>query len=60
MNVILNPANLQSGHFMMASDAADVFPDAIFNFRFDEGCAILRAENDVIEQGGVGVCHVLL
>jgi len=48
--MISGGANLYSGHFVFASDPADVCPDALFNFRSDEPNSVLCAENDVIEQ----------
>jgi hypothetical protein len=50
MNVIFGATDLNSGHFVLASNPADVSPNALFNFRSDEPNSVLCAENDVIEQ----------
>lgn len=57
VDVIFNATCLKSGHLVPASYATDVGPDAIFNVRFDGLHSILRAEDEVVKQSGVGVRH---
>jgi hypothetical protein len=59
MDMILNATDLQRGQTMLPSHAADVGSNALFYLWFDICRAILRAENEVIEQSGVGVRHKL-
>jgi hypothetical protein len=45
---------------VIARDAADVRPNALFNVRPNEFDSVLRAEDYVIEQSAVRICHVVL
>jgi hypothetical protein len=47
--MILYPANLNGGHFVLARNAANVGPHSRFDLGPDESGAILGAEDDVIE-----------
>src|ERR1051326_3050885 len=60
MNVILYTANLNGSHLVMARDPADVSPNTLLDLWPDESGSILRAEDDVIEQGRIGIGHALL
>jgi hypothetical protein len=60
VDMIVNAANLNGGHFVLARNAAKVCPKALFNIWPDECRSVLRAENDVVEQGGVCIGHVAL
>src|SRR5262245_22525618 len=57
MNMIFDSAHLYSGHLDLSSNAADIFPDALFDFGLDIVPAILSAENNVVIQRCVGVRH---
>src|SRR5215510_15217240 len=57
MNMIFDTAHLYSGHLVLSRNAADIFPDALFDFGLDVVGAILSAENDVVIQRCVGVRH---
>jgi len=48
---------LQRAHLVFLSDAADIFPDALFNLVLDLLDTAFCAENDVVVQRCVSVCH---
>src|SRR6266404_4973874 len=55
--MIIATADLQSGHLMLPRDTANESPNAGFQLWFDPIDAVLSAENDVIVQRCVCVCH---
>ena len=55
--MILHPADLQRRHFVVLGNAAEIGPNSLLVLGFNPGHAILGAENDVVMQRCVGVCH---
>ena len=53
--MILDAADLQGLHVILASDAAKVFPDALFDLLANPAFAVFGAENQVVVQARVGV-----
>lgn len=54
MNVIVTSADLQRRHFVLPRYAAEIGPDAMFNFRLQISDAIFGAEDNVIME--LGIC----
>jgi len=48
--MIIAPADLQTGHFMLPRDPTNESPNAGFNPWFDPIDAVLGAENNVVVQ----------
>jgi len=55
--MIIAAAYLQSGHLMLPRDTANESPNAGFKIGFDPIDAVLGAEDNVIVQRSVCVCH---
>jgi hypothetical protein len=55
--MIFDPPDLERSHLVMSGDAADVGPNAIFDFRDNPWFTILGAESEVVMQRCVGVGH---
>ena len=53
MHVVLNAADGQCLHAVVARDAAHVGPEALLQFRSDERGALFGAEDAVIQGGDV-------
>ena len=58
VNVIFHTADLQCGHSVRPTDAADVSPDVFLNGWRDPGLAIFSRKNHMQTDGGVGVSHI--
>lgn len=58
VTVIGHSADLKRGHRVCSSKAADVLPDALFDLRPYQFFAMFGAEDDVVEEGRVCVCHI--
>ena len=46
--MIFDSSDLQCGHVVVSRNAADVGPDAIFDFRDNPGLPILSAESEMV------------
>ena len=57
VNVICHTANLQGVHPVFARDTAEISEETFANRLDEKWIAILRAEDDMIMQRGVGICH---
>src|SRR5262245_38680157 len=57
VNVVLDSTYLQRAHLVLSRDAADKFPDALFYVGLDVADTVFSAENDVVVQRRVSVCH---
>ena len=55
--MIVDPSNLQRRHPVLASDPADIGPNAPFDLRVDEINSVFGAENDVVVTLRIGVGH---
>ncbi len=57
VNMIFDSADLQGLHLILLGDAAKIGPNALLNVRFYPKLPILGAEDDVVMQRRVRVCH---
>ena len=57
MNVVRGATGADQSSAKLIEDAADVREQSVMEFLFDRGVAILCAENSVISEACVGVCH---
>src|SRR5205807_358727 len=57
VNVICHTANLQGVHLVFARDTAEISEETLANRLDEKWITILRAEDDMIMQRGVGICH---
>lgn len=57
MRVVSHTANRERLKIVHASDACDVRPKLLFEFRWNEDLAFFRGENTMDEKAVVGVRH---
>src|SRR6185503_12887486 len=57
MDMVFNPADEERLHVVVSRDTAQIGPDARFDLGANPRFAVLRAEDDVVMQGGEGVGH---
>jgi hypothetical protein len=57
MDMIVKSTDLQGGHSMFSSDAADICPDSLLNVGGEIREAIFGAEYQVIVERTIGVGH---
>jgi hypothetical protein len=57
MDVIVDAANVNSGHLVFSGDTSNVSPNAIFDLRPDKMYTVLCAENDVKIDLRICICH---
>jgi hypothetical protein len=58
--MILDAADLNRSHLMLASDAAYVSPDTSFDIAMKQLLTVLRAEHNMEIYLRPGVCHMLI
>ena len=58
MNVTLDPSNAKRCQVMLTGNSADVFPDALLDLLLNKVASFFSAEDDVIEELRVCVCHM--
>ena len=57
--MVLDAADLKCRHIVRPSHAPDVGPHALLDVGVDQRLAVFCAEDEVVEEGGVGVRHIL-
>ena len=58
--MVVDAANLNGGHLVLAGNAADIGPDPIFNFRPDQINTTFCAENNVKINLRICVGHIFM
>src|SRR4051812_14198798 len=57
--MVFDAADLQRLHLVRPRDAAQEFPNAIFDLRLNPGPAAFCTEHKMVMQRGVGIRHVI-